>query len=100
MLDATFRGKRGEIKKEVERCANAVKRRAKQTVRVDTGELRNSIDYKIVRFGFGAQVGSDVKHAFFQEYGKAGNYSYTPYLRPSFEAERQRFIGNIKRIYR
>jgi hypothetical protein len=60
-----------ELKREIKRSAEAIKNEYRRNLKdhVETGDLRDSISVGIVGGGFGAEVGSDKKHAIFIEYG-------------------------------
>ena len=89
----------GRFRVQVAKTAFAIEARAKANVRVDTGRLRSSITTALTGAGLSATVGSNVKYSFAQEFGIPGTrYSFTPYLFPAFEAERNGFMQNIRRI--
>ena len=75
----------------VEKCCEAVQRRATQLVPVDTGRLKSSIGYHVERTGGGpvGYVGSEVEYAIFVEEG-TWRTSAQPYLVPALDAVRGR----------
>jgi hypothetical protein len=63
----------------------AIIREAQELVNVDTGELRDSLDWiakRVVETEVKVIMGSDVEYAWFQEVG-------WPYLRPAIESQRE-----------
>ena len=84
----------------IERTTHKAVAYAKQTARVDTGDLRQSIEGRIGQLE--GYVASDSDHAIDQEYGKPnrnntalppnqppanqpGGYTYNPFMRPAAE---------------
>jgi len=94
------RALRPETEQAVSDTTTAVQRLAQATVRVDTGELRESIEKG--GSGLSQDVHTDAAHASAQEFGRPdlANYGYTPYLKPSAEAERERHKERCKAAIR
>lgn len=78
-----------------------ISNRAKNIVRVDSGDLRGSISFKKVKKNE-SMVFTRSAHAAAQEWGLAvfgkPNYSYTPYLRPAAQDSSQQ--SNLSEIIR
>lgn len=89
-----------KVKTEVRESAERIRDHAKQLVRVDTGRLRASIRIDYGFLGTSATVGSNLPYAEAQDKGLPGRrYSYTPYLTPAYNAEKERFMANLKKIF-
>ena len=77
----------------VQRAAAEVNRFAKKAVRVDTGQLRNSIRTDIISDDE-AEVSANTEYAAAQEYGLAKfdlpQYRFSPYMRPAASRTRQK----------
>ena len=87
--------KRDAIKRLVVVTATKIQGEAKETVHVDTGRLRNSIDMSatLETNTAEAEVGSDVEYAGFHE-------AKYPYLLPAAKQERNEFVAKLKQILR
>lgn len=104
-LDA-FRARLAELapqittaaKKAVKESAEAVRDEAKQGVRVDTGNLRDSVDITYADDGLTAEVGwrdRDDLYASLHEHGTR-RIPAKPVLGPALEAERAKFPDRVK----
>lgn len=71
---------------------------ARQTVRVDTGTLRNSIQIDKVS-AERHEVNANTEYAAAQEYGRPDlpNYGYTPFMRPAAEEAIQDLPDNARK---
>jgi len=79
--------------------AQKVEQAAKRIVRVDTGALKNSINYwKPGRLQYA--IGSDKTYAAAQEFGRPdmNHYAYRPYLRPAAEITEPLIINKIMEL--
>lgn len=86
----------GEVVNELDRAALAVESGAKRNTPVDTGRLRSSLVRQ--EYGrFNRTVGTNVEYAVHVEFGTIYQKAQ-PFLFPAAEAERQRFLSNLKRI--
>ena len=85
----------GDIQKQVDRSALNIDREAKKLVPVDTGRLKTSIG--IDRGEMMADIGTNVYYAPYVEFGTS-RQSAQPYLIPSFEMERPKFINALRGI--
>lgn len=86
----------GQVVNELDRTAIAVESGAKRNTPVDTGRLRASIVRQ--EFGrFNRTVGTNVEYAIHVEFGTRYQRAQ-PFLYPAAEAERQRFLDNLRRI--
>ncbi|WP_375374084.1 HK97-gp10 family putative phage morphogenesis protein [Hymenobacter aerilatus] len=68
---------------------------AKELAPVDTGRLRSSIHTEISSNGLSGVVGTNVSYAPFVELGTTRQRAQ-PFLFPAYEANRQRFLDNLK----
>lgn len=101
VLLAFQKQKQREVKTQVAKTAYNIESRAKKNVRVDTGRLRASIHVVFSQGGYNASIGSNVEYAGSQEFGLPGRrYSYTPYLMPAFNAEREAFMQSLQAIFK
>lgn len=70
---------------------------------VDTGNLRNSIDYKVNLSDASVEIGSNVEYAIYQEFGtsrmRASNHG-RGYLRPAVNDHIQEYHDIAERILR
>lgn len=80
--------------------------RAKQTVRKRTTALQGSIKFEAATIKNDSVTGRwgsfDINYAIYQEIGPVTgkrNWSYTPYLRPSAEAEYPDLVSRIRERY-
>jgi HK97 gp10 family phage protein len=83
--------------KAVKESAEAVKAGTKQNVRVDSGNLRDSIDIKYENSGLQAEVGwrdRDDQYASLHEHGTR-RIPANPVLGPALEAERTKLPDRI-----
>jgi HK97 gp10 family phage protein len=83
--------------KAVKESAEAVKAGTKQNVRVDSGNLRDSIDIKYENSGLQAEVGwrdRDDRYASLHEHGTR-RIPANPVLGPALEAERTKLPDRI-----
>lgn len=83
--------------KAVEDAAEAVRDDTRDSVRVDTGRLRNGVEVRIDRENLSAEVGwfdKDLYYAAFQEHGTT-RIPANPALTAAAEAERGRFPGRL-----
>lgn len=74
------------------------RKEARKNVRVDTGDLRNSIRFEQVERGI-YEVSANTEYAAAQEYGRPDlpRYGYTPYLRPAAKTTVDRLPELAKR---
>ena len=70
---------------------------AKQLVRVDTGNLKNSISTEMESRLAGTTGARDVLYAIYQEYGTY-KMSGKPYMRPAAEQARPAFVAAMRQI--
>ncbi len=95
-LDHFQRLLRPEAERAVGETTAAVWSGMRQSVAVDEGELQESIQ----EFGSGLQQGVETTapHAWAQEAGRPDltNYTYTPYAKPTVEAEREKHTERCK----
>ena len=82
-LDTLSKEIRSAIADALEKSAIRVKAQAKMLAPVDTGNLRNSIDYSMDSFRT-AHVGSNVEYSAHQEYGTRFTKAQ-PYLHPALD---------------
>jgi hypothetical protein len=78
--------------------AVTVRKAAREAVRVDTGELRNSIRTEKVGEGE-REVSANTEYAAAQEYGRPDlpNYGFTPYVRPAAKEGIDRLAENARK---
>lgn len=68
---------------------------AKRRAPVDTGRLRSSIRPTFFDGGIAAEIGTDVFYAPFQEFGTSHGVPPHPFLFPSWEEERPRYLARV-----
>lgn len=83
-------------RREVKRTALNVQRRARETVPVDTGRLRNSIAVEELEGGLDAAIGTNVEYAPYVEFG-TNRTRPKPYLLPAMESERGPFRDRLNK---
>lgn len=92
------------IRKAPQRAKEAVKKatfdveaQAKTRVRVDTGNLKNSLRSDFVSDGYTGIVGTNVEYAAYVEFGTV-RMSARPYLTPAADAVRPSFIKAMESL--
>ncbi|GAB2539823.1 HK97 gp10 family phage protein [Rufibacter soli] len=92
--------KLGAIANELDRAALMVESGAKKNLTINKSVKTNRLRSSIVRQEYGRwnrTVGTNVEYAPFVEFGTFRSRA-KPYLYPAAEAERQRFLENLRRI--
>ena len=82
----------------VEASSEAVKEQTRNTVRVDTGNLRDKVAIHYARGGLSAKVGWKDRHDWYATIHEHGTQRIPahPALGPALEAERARFEDRLK----
>lgn len=96
-LQDTEDGIAEEIKDCVEEKTVECKDKAKELCPVDTGYLKNSIDYRIEDGGTTGTVYVTAYYAKIQEYGDATHHAQ-PYLNPAFNLVKKSFVDELNEI--
>ena len=86
-----------DVKRVVKQNGSEMQRDMQRKVPVDTGSLKRSIGLELKDTGLTAKVTPTMEYAPYVEYGTR-YMNAQPYVRPAFNAQRNVFLNDMKRL--